>query len=625
MKITNVIINNYKSLGKDMNLLYLEDNITALIGKNDCGKSNILEALGSISFTKYINEDFFSKKNRYTNEDICIYASLKFTDKEIEDLLISVDERESIFKFYGSDNIEFSGGFSELFKKDNELNEAIRYLENNLSIYFSIYTDYSNQELFDKISIKLDRLLQISERIWIRYKKSLNEIIQVINLQEKKNIEREGEQGHVYDQLGFTLIRNIEIIKSKIKKKYNLLPVIYYRKLDEELQSIYNLEEIKSSIKFKEGPLYKFMVASESDLPDFITAIESEDENEKIRCRNSIKEKVKYNIQKKFNYFYDEQEGIKIKVNFDYNCLKIFIKTKENTTYISERSNGLKWFLNIFIDLISKKITDKNIIYLLDEPGIYLHVNAQRELLKLLKNLCNNNNQLVYTTHSPYMIDSSDIINVRAIEKDENGVTHIFNNAYDNKFNSVSKRETITPLLKAIGADIKYNLGPQMDRLNIITEGITDYMYFTAMIDYFNIDVDNRPYILPSVGAGNINGLVSILIGWGCNYKVVLDYDKAGFIECNKLIENLDLEFNKDVFYVNAKDEVDENELLRYPEFIECLISEEDKRKFSIRYEENKTMAAKEFHDRLIKKEITLSDETVNNFKRLFEKIGIMN
>ena len=47
-----------------------------------------------------------------------------------------------------------------------------------------------------------------------------------------------------------------------------------------------------------------------------------------------------------------------------------------------------------------------------------------------------------------------------------------------------SKRETLTPLLKAIGADIKYNLGPRLDKVNVVTEGITDYMYFTAMLDY---------------------------------------------------------------------------------------------------------------------------------------------
>ena len=427
-----------------------------------------------------------------------------------------------------------------------------------------------------------------------------------------------------YNEECYTLIRHIETIKSKIKKKYKLLPVFYYRKQEEELQSIYNVDEIKEAIKTRKGLLYKFMLVTKAPLEEFVKAIEATDENEKTKCRNSIKEKVKYNIQKKFNYFYEEDKNVKIKVNFSDEYLKILVKTNEHTTYITERSNGLKWFLNIFIDLLSKDLGDENIVYLLDEPGIYLHVNAQRELLMLLKNLCNNGSQVLYTTHSPFMIDTENIINVRAVEKDENGVTHIFNNAYDNKFNSASKRETLTPLLKAIGADIKYNLGPRLDKLNIVTEGITDYMYLTAMLEYLNVDEEKRPYIIPSVGAGNVNALVSILIGWGCNYKVILDYDKAGFIECNKLIESLNLTLNEEVFFVNCKKNPDEKELIRYPEFVESLVSEEDKNKFSIRYEANKTMAAKEFHDKVIAREVVLSKRTVDNFKRLFVNLGVI-
>ncbi|WP_455542708.1 ATP-dependent nuclease, partial [Intestinibacter sp.] len=593
MKIKSIMISNYKSLGDEKNILLLEDNITALIGKNDSGKSNILEALGNISFTHYINSEFFSKKNRYTNKSIIITLELKFTEKECQKLLIDDENSKTVFKFYSSDDIEFDGAFSLLFDQDSELKNAIYYIEDNLLSYFRIYDKYTTTEFIESIEDKLDRLLEIDSKIWIKYKKSLNEILEVL-ISQQQDMEA-GE----YNEECYTLIRHIETIKSKIKKKYTVLPVFYYRTKEEELQSIYNVEEIKSAIKTKKGLLYKFMVATKAPLEEFVKAIESKDENERNKCRNSIKEKVKYNIQKEFNYFYENSQEAKIKVNFDNECFKIFIKTNNNTTYIEERSNGLKWFFNLFIDLLYENLEHKTIIYLLDEPGVYLHVNAQRELLTLLKNLCSKEGQVVYTTHSPYMIDTENIINVRAIEKDENGITHIFNNAYDNKFNSSSKRETLTPLLKAIGADVKYNLGPRLDKLNIVTEGITDYMYFTAMLDYLNVEEEKRPYILPSVGAGNVNALVSILIGWGCNYKVVLDYDKAGVVECNKLIESLNLRLNEDVFFINCKEKPNEKEFIRNPEFVETLISEEDKNKISVRYEVNKTMAAKEFYDKV--------------------------
>ena len=621
MKIKSVIINNYKSLGDEKNILFLEDTITALIGKNDSGKSNILEALGGLSFTHYIRNEFFSEKNKYTNKDIVIDVDLKFTEQEMKNLLLEGKNSNTRFTFYSNEDIEFSGALTKLFNEDKELNEAIFYIKENLIDYFNINREFTTNEFLDSLSYKINKLLNINTKIWTKYKNSLNEILTVL-YEQQENITK--LNNYEYDDNCYKIIRAIETIKSKIKRKYDLLPVFYYRKLDEELQSVYNIEEIKEAIKTKKGLLYKFMIASQVPLDEFINALEAKNENEKIKARNSIKEKVKYNIQKKFNYFYEGEHPTKIKVNFDNDCLKILVKTKENTTYISERSNGLKWFLNIFIDLLSKKFDDRTIVYLLDEPGIYLHVNAQRELLKLFENLCSNGNQVVYTTHSPYMIDTENVINIRAIEKDVNGITHIYNNAYDNKFNSASKRETITPLLKAIGADIKYNLGPSLDRLNIVTEGITDYMYMTAMLDYLDIEEDKRPYILPSVGAGNVNAIVSILIGWGCNYKVVLDYDKAGYIECNKLIESLDLKLNEDVFFINCKEVASEKDLLRNPEFVESLIAEEDKNKFSIRYEENKTMAAKEFHDKVINRTVKLSNKTVNNFKRLFVHLGVI-
>ena len=98
MKIKSVVISNYKSLGDERNTLLLEDNITALIGKNDSGKSNILEALGNMSFTHYINTEFFSKKNRYTKKSIVITLELKFTESECKKFSIENKKLKNLLK-----------------------------------------------------------------------------------------------------------------------------------------------------------------------------------------------------------------------------------------------------------------------------------------------------------------------------------------------------------------------------------------------------------------------------------------------------------------------------------------------------------------------------------------------
>ncbi|MCC3867328.1 AAA family ATPase [Terrisporobacter mayombei] len=640
MRISSVIINNYKSIGTQKNTLLLEDDVTALIGKNDSGKSNVLEILGAISFSHYILDDFYKFNNGSLDEELSLVVELKFTKNEIELLKEYKDIKDDVTYFYFSQHreIEFKGGYSRLFNEDIELIKSINYLKSELISYLhENYYDSLDSKFLCDVAKYINFMENIDNTIWIKYKKTLNKLLYILNSYGgdyicvsgedgfSDNIQIENESNIVYDEKRYTLIRHLEIIKSKIRKKYSLLPILYHRKSEEELQSEYQLEEVKKQIRDRRGALYKFLLASEINAQEFLLAMENDDENQLELFRNKIKEKVKYNIQKKFNEFYCE-ENAQIKISFKNDFIKILVKTNENTTNINERSNGLRWYLNLFIDILANDIKDTNVIYLLDEPGVYLHVNAQRELLRLFYDLCKNNNQVVYSTHSPYMIDSNNIINIRAIEKDEKGNTNIYNTAYDNKLNSVSKRETLSPLVQAIGADLRFNIGPQGGKLNIVTEGITDYMYYTAMLYYFNVPEEKMPYIIPAVGAGNVNVIVSILIGWGCDFKIILDYDKAGFVECDKLIENLNLKINKDIFFVNCNDTYDnkDKDIYKYAEFVETLISEEDKNKFSINYIDNKTMAAKEFYDKVKCKSVNLSDKTVNNFKKLFEIMGVI-
>ena len=641
MRVSSVIINNYKSIGTVKNILLLEDDVTALIGKNDSGKSNVLEILGGISFSHYILDEFYKFNNKIDNEETSLIVELKFTQKESVFLKEYKNIEDDYTYFYFSQNkeIEFKGGYSRLFNEDMELIKSISYIKNELISYLEEnYYDSMDKEFFNEVISYVNSMKSINSIIWIKYKKILNKLLYILNsyddeyicLSEDEEFDKEKQKNSnienlMYDEKRYALIRHLEIVKSKIRKKYALLPRFYHRKVEEELQSEYQLEEAKKQIKDRKGALYKFLLASEISTQEFLLSMENDDENQLKICRNKIKEKVKYNIQKKFNKFYEE-ENVQIKVLFKNDLIKILVKTNENTTNISERSNGLRWYLNLFIDILANDIKDTNVIFLLDEPGVYLHVNAQRELLRLFYDLCKNDNQVVYSTHSPYMIDSNNIINIRAIEKDERGHTNIYNTAYDNKFNSVSKRETLSPLIQAIGADLRFNIGPQAEKLNIVTEGITDYMYYTAMLYYFNIPEEKMPYIIPAVGAGNVNVIVSVVIGWGCDFKVILDYDKAGFVECEKLVDNLNLEINKDIFFVNCKATYDnkDKEVYKYSQFVESLISDEDKSKFSISYLDNKTMAAKEFYDKVKCKSVHLSDETVNNFKKLFACMEVL-
>ena len=71
-----------------------------------------------------------------------------------------------------------------------------------------------------------------------------------------------------------------------------------------------------------------------------------------------------------------------------------------------------------------------NKIIVLDEPGVYLHVNAQKNILTLFEHLMKKGNQILYTTHLPTMIYEKRLDRIRLIFKDDKGFSRIENKYY---------------------------------------------------------------------------------------------------------------------------------------------------------------------------------------------------
>ena len=80
---------------------------------------------------------------------------------------------------------------------------------------------------------------------------------------------------------------------------------------------------------------------------------------------------------------------------------------------MDERSKGFQWFFSFDTTfLYETQGTFKNAVILLDEPGLHLHAAAQQDLLVRLKEYAKDN-QLIYTTHMPFMIDMERLDNIR--------------------------------------------------------------------------------------------------------------------------------------------------------------------------------------------------------------------
>lgn len=94
MIIKNIIINNYKSIGNKRNKLEVDEYVTVLIGKNESGKSNILEAIGEQQIVNKLNPQIFNNKNRMNGEEI----SIDIVKENADEITLSNDEdRVAVF------------------------------------------------------------------------------------------------------------------------------------------------------------------------------------------------------------------------------------------------------------------------------------------------------------------------------------------------------------------------------------------------------------------------------------------------------------------------------------------------------------------------------------------------
>ena len=109
------------------------------------------------------------------------------------------------------------------------------------------------------------------------------------------------------------------------------------------------------------------------------------------------------------------------------------------------RSLGFLWYLSFYINFLAatNEAKTNEFIFLLDEPGLHLHPAGQKDLTTLLEDLAQKN-QLIYTTHSPFMINRSNPQRVRLVTKDQKG-TQVDSEAY---------RENWKPLRQSIGLTV---------------------------------------------------------------------------------------------------------------------------------------------------------------------------
>lgn len=242
-------------------------------------------------------------------------------------------------------------------------------------------------------------------------------------------------------------------------------------------------------------------------------------------------------ISSRFSAWWSQRRH-KIRYHADGDYFRVWIaddRRPDVEIELEARSKGFQWFFSFYlVFLVESEEGHKDAILLLDEPGMHLHPTAQQELIAFFESL-SEKNQVLYSTHSPFLIDGEHLHRVRPVTEDETGHSHISVETWPRD------RETIFPLQAAAGYAMVRGLFRH--RRNVLVEGMSDYYYLHALSQqcaaskraFLPADV----YVTACGGTKLVGQFASLFLAQEVRPLVLLDGDDAGRVRRDALMKEL--------------------------------------------------------------------------------------
>ena len=190
-----------------------------------------------------------------------------------------------------------------------------------------------------------------------------------------------------------------------------------------------------------------------------------------------------------------------------------------------DRSSGFQWFFSFLSAFSEYELNDDPVVILLDEPGVGLHARAQADFLRFIDERLAKRCQVIYTTHSPFMIQPGKLERARVVEdrsRDRGSI--ISSNVLS------TDPDTLFPLQGALGYDLAQHLfiGPD----NLVVEGTSDLIYLKVMTSHLiengRKGLNERWTITPVGGADLVPTFVALLGRKKLDFTVFIDSRKEG-------------------------------------------------------------------------------------------------
>ena len=197
-------------------------------------------------------------------------------------------------------------------------------------------------------------------------------------------------------------------------------------------------------------------------------------------------------------------------------------------TPFSERSAGFVWFFSFLVKFAQVKRKDTPVVLVLDEPGLSLHGRAQGDLLRFIDDELAPSHQVIYSTHSPFMVPPDQLERVRIVE-DKVDKTKMPYKIDGTKVNQDVLRvdpDTIFPLQGALGYEMTQTLF--VGKHILLVEGPSDLLYLKALSRELEsrrrTGLNSRWTVCPAGGIGKIAPFVSLFSGNDLQIAVLTDF-----------------------------------------------------------------------------------------------------
>ena len=539
MKLAKVRITEFQSI-QDSTEFEIGD-VTCLVGKNEAGKTALLKALYRLNPIVETDGDFnvtydYPSRNMYNYK-----RDVETGHRELATVV------QATYTLEPADITAVEEIFGSECLKDKKPTLTIK-------------KGYSNELLFNDLNINTDAALKHLIKEAGLPAQDEEQLLQMEKTEEMVNTLTDTEQTEAVQKLtpmlqnisgnGISRVIYTEILHERIPK-FLYFDEYYQMKGQDNIEALKHRVE-SEQFEDSDYPLLGLIELAGLDLDQLINPQETQLLKAGLQAAgNALTQKVlpywsqNQHLRMEFEVL-QAYPGDPPGMQSGTNIWGYVENTRYNiSTPLGTRSRGFVWFFSFLAWYQNLRRDNENIILLLDEPGLSLHAKAQGDLLGYFEEELKPHHQLIYTTHSPFMVDPAHFDRVRIVQDlsieldsddlpEEQKGTRVIDK--DKVFEA--RPDSLFPLQGALGYEIYQTLfiGPNC----LVVEGASDLRYIqtiSALLQKKGKDGLHVDWTITQVGGAGKVSIFVALIGAqeNLNVAVLIDYQKKD----RQSIENL--------------------------------------------------------------------------------------